>query len=357
MDNLCITTCVPACSSVAVEGAAVEDQRGSGLYPESVCSLSAADLERQREAADEDSHTWDRRSLLPERRRAAPAGPQDRWGHTCGAGTVSYWMTDAVNNDLLNLHPTGLNVDTVVAGDDSLDRKKPTGIESRRQTMSCNADPRPAGGTMERRHTICGVDWRPSLSRSNHDKNQNVERGGGERGGGGSLERKRVSGSWERRQQTRKTGGSWENRRARPMSGNWGVGVGGGAGGSWERRHGGGGGGGSWERRGGGGGGGGGAGGSWERRQACTGSWERGKSYGSWERRNHNPLEPTPCPDAYCNLVILAVENRVGHLMNKQTNTLLHPIHSFNSGFVVNDLILTIHFFLWVFFLCHFKAY
>uniref|UniRef100_A0A8C7N127 CCM2 like scaffold protein n=1 Tax=Oncorhynchus kisutch TaxID=8019 RepID=A0A8C7N127_ONCKI len=41
-----------------------------------------------------------------------------------------------------------------------------------------------------------------------------------------------------------------------------------------------------------------------------AGSWERGKSYGSWERRNHNPLEPTPCPDAYCNLVILAVENR-----------------------------------------------
>lgn len=163
---------------------------------------------------------------------------------------------------------------------------------------------------MERRHTICGVDWRPSLSRSNHDKNQNVDRGGGggggggERGAGGSLERKRVGGSWERRQQTRKTGGSWENRRARPVSGSWGVGVGGGAGGSWEKRHGGGGGGGggggSWERRGGGGG------------HACTGSWERGKSYGSWERRNHNPLEPTPCPDAYCNLVILAVENRVG---------------------------------------------
>uniref|UniRef100_A0A3Q3WAV3 G-protein coupled receptors family 2 profile 1 domain-containing protein n=1 Tax=Mola mola TaxID=94237 RepID=A0A3Q3WAV3_MOLML len=157
---------------------------------------------------------------------------------------------------------------------------------------------------MERRHTICGVDWRPSLSRSNHDKNQSMERGG-ERGGGGSLERKRGGGSWERRQQTRKPGGSWENRRARPMSGSWGVGVGGG--GSWERRHGGGGGagGGSWERRGGGGGG-----GSWERRQACTGSWERGKSYGSWERRNHNPLEPAPCPDAYCNLVVLAVENR-----------------------------------------------
>ncbi|KAK2897098.1 hypothetical protein Q8A73_013478 [Channa argus] len=214
-------------------------------------------------------------------------------------------------------YPSGLNVDTVVAGDDSLDRKKPMGIEGRRQTMSCNADLRPAGGTMERRHTICGVDWRPSLSRSNHDKNQTVDRGGGgvvggERGGG-SLERKRVGGSWERRQQTRKTGGSWENRRARPMSGSWGVG--GGGGGSWEKRHGGGGGGGagggSWERRGGGGGGGG-SGGSWERRQACTGSWERGKSYGSWERRNHNPLEPTPCPDAYCNLVILAVVNRGG---------------------------------------------
>ncbi|XP_076596218.1 cerebral cavernous malformations 2 protein-like isoform X2 [Chaetodon auriga] len=226
---------------------------------------------------------------------------------------ASYLRDDALHLLVLK---TGLNVDTVVAGDDSLDRKKPTGIDGRRQTMSCNADPRAAGGTMERRHTICGVDWRPSLSRSNHDKNQNVERGGGggggERGGGGSLERKRVGGSWERRQQTRKTGGSWENRRARPMSGSWGVGAGGGGGGSWERRHGGGGGGGggSWERRGGGSAGGGGGGGSWERRQACTGSWERGKSYGSWERRNHNPLEPTPCPDAYCNLVILAVENR-----------------------------------------------
>lgn len=85
-----------------------------------------------------------------------------------------------------------------------------------------------------------------------------------------------------------------ENRRARPMSGSWERRLGGGVGGSWERRV----------------GAGAGMGGSWERRQACTGSWERGKSYGSWERRNHNPLEPTPCPDAYCNLVILAVENR-----------------------------------------------
>uniref|UniRef100_A0A3P9LUI5 CCM2 like scaffold protein n=1 Tax=Oryzias latipes TaxID=8090 RepID=A0A3P9LUI5_ORYLA len=212
---------------------------------------------------------------------------------------ASYLRDDALHLLVLK---TGLNVDSIVAGEDSLERKKPPGIDRRRQTMSSNADPRPAGGTMERRHTICGVDWRPSLSRSNHDKNQNLERGGGgtggERGGGGSLERKRVVGSWERRQQTRKTGGSWENRRARPMSGSWGVG--GGAGGSWEKRHGGG----SWERRGGG------AGGSWERRQAYTGSWERGKTYGSWERRNYNPLEPTPCPDAYCNLVILAVENK-----------------------------------------------
>lgn len=66
------------CWSVAAEGSAVEDQRGSGLYPESVCSLSAADLERQREAADEDPHAPDRCCLLPERRRTAPARPQDR---------------------------------------------------------------------------------------------------------------------------------------------------------------------------------------------------------------------------------------------------------------------------------------
>uniref|UniRef100_A0A1A8BU49 Cerebral cavernous malformation 2-like n=5 Tax=Nothobranchius TaxID=28779 RepID=A0A1A8BU49_NOTKA len=190
---------------------------------------------------------------------------------------ASYLRDDALHLLVLK---TGLNVDSVVAEDDSLDRKKPPGNNGRCQTSSCNADPRPAGGTMERRHTICGVDWRPSLSRSNHDKNQNVERGGErERGGGGSLERKRVGGSWERKQQTRRTGGSWENRRARPMSVNWGVGAAG-------------------------------SGGSWDRRQACTGSWERGRSYGSWERRNYNPLEPTPCPDAYCNLVILAVENR-----------------------------------------------
>ena len=76
----------------------------------------------------------------------------------------------------------GLNVDTMVAGDDSLERRKPVGVDGRRQTVSCNADPRPAGGTMERRHTICGVDWRTSLSRNNHDK----ERRGGGAGGGGA---------------------------------------------------------------------------------------------------------------------------------------------------------------------------
>ncbi|CAG02331.1 unnamed protein product, partial [Tetraodon nigroviridis] len=116
---------------------------------------------------------------------------------------ASYLRDDALHLLVLK---TGLNVDTVVAGDDSLDRKKTTSIDGRRQTVSCNVNPRPAGGTMERRHTICGVDWRPSLSRSNHDKNHNVERGGGEKGAGGSLERKRGGGSWERRQQTRKPG-------------------------------------------------------------------------------------------------------------------------------------------------------
>uniref|UniRef100_A0A6I8NFI2 Cerebral cavernous malformations 2 harmonin-homology domain-containing protein n=1 Tax=Ornithorhynchus anatinus TaxID=9258 RepID=A0A6I8NFI2_ORNAN len=65
---------------------------------------------------------------------------------------------------------------------------------------------------------------------------------------------------------------------------------------------------GSWERKG--------AakpGGSWERRQTFSGSWERGKPGGSWERRHvgGNPLDPRdPSPDAYCNLVILAVASR-----------------------------------------------
>ncbi|XP_014652286.1 PREDICTED: cerebral cavernous malformations 2 protein-like [Ceratotherium simum simum] len=45
-------------------------------------------------------------------------------------------------------------------------------------------------------------------------------------------------------------------------------------------------------------------GGSWERRQAGGGSWER-------RHPGSNPLDPQdPSPDAYCNLVILAVANR-----------------------------------------------
>ncbi|KAK3519203.1 hypothetical protein QTP70_022123 [Hemibagrus guttatus] len=228
---------------------------------------------------------------------------------------ASYLRDDALHLLVLK---TGLNVDTIIAGD-SLERR-PTGLEGRRQTMS-NADPRPAGGTMERRHTICGVDWKP-LSR--HESKQSgtsvggvgsAGGGGGGNGGGGSLERRQVGGSWEQRQTCKPRGGSWEKR---PMSGSWErrliggswerrgpVGKGGGGvGGSWEKRHGSGGkAGGSWERKHG-------QGGSWERRQAFMGSWERGKAYGSWERRNYNPLEPTPCPDAYCNLVVLAVENR-----------------------------------------------
>uniref|UniRef100_A0A2K5DV65 CCM2 like scaffold protein n=1 Tax=Aotus nancymaae TaxID=37293 RepID=A0A2K5DV65_AOTNA len=59
--------------------------------------------------------------------------------------------------------------------------------------------------------------------------------------------------------------------------------------------------------------------GSWERRQTFSGGGGsgRGQPGGSWERsweRRHpgpNPLDPQdPSPDAYCNLVILAVANR-----------------------------------------------
>ncbi|XP_066527124.1 cerebral cavernous malformations 2 protein-like isoform X2 [Hoplias malabaricus] len=226
---------------------------------------------------------------------------------------ASYLRDDALHLLVLK---TGLNVDTVLAGG-SLE-KRPTGLEGRRQTMS-NADPRPAGGSMERRHTICGVDWKPSSRHESKQSGSNAggvgTAGGGVGGGGGSLERRQVGGSWERRQTRKPCGGSWEKRpvsgswERRPVGGSWerrgpAGGGGGGVGGSWEKKHGPGGkAGGSWERKHG-------QGGSWERRHACMGSWERGKTYGSWERRNHNPLEPTPCPDAYCNLVILSVENR-----------------------------------------------
>lgn len=146
---------------------------------------------------------------------------------------------------------------------------------------------------MERRHTICSLDWKMAHRTAD-----------GRPKGGGSLERrggKPESGSWEKRQggkacpnwERRMTfSGSWERRQP--------------CGGSWEKRQqpcGG-----SWERRQP-------CGGSWEKRQPCGGSWERRQPCGgSWERRNpgQNPLDPKePCPDAYCNLIILAVENRV----------------------------------------------
>ncbi|XP_053430053.1 cerebral cavernous malformations 2 protein-like isoform X1 [Nycticebus coucang] len=172
---------------------------------------------------------------------------------------ASYLQDDALHLLVLK---TGLGVDPVPAGVDA----SPGGA---------GRDPGPPGaapekrrvGTTERRHTICSLDWRMAWGGG----------GGAEAraagGGGGSLERQRsgvrASGSWERRQ---------------TFSG------------SWERRHCGGG----------GGGGAGKPGGSWERRQAGGGG-------GSWERRHPgpNPLDPQdPSPDAYCNLVILAVANR-----------------------------------------------
>nr|XP_006639681.1 PREDICTED: cerebral cavernous malformations 2 protein-like isoform X1 [Lepisosteus oculatus] len=214
---------------------------------------------------------------------------------------ASYLRDDSLHLLVLK---TGLGVDPVPAGG-SLERRHPSGslerkqgIEGRRQTVS-NMDRRPAGGTMERRHTICSVDWKMS---GRHE--QKLAGSSSEvKAPGGSLERKQAGGSWERRQ-TRKSGGSWDRR---PMSGSWERRNTASVGGSWERRHAGKP-GGSWERKHT-------CGGSWERRQAYSGSWERGKSYGSWERRNAginplDPLKPTPCPDAYCNLVILAVENR-----------------------------------------------
>lgn len=147
----------------------------------------------------------------------------------------------------------------------------PAGVDA--SPGGAGRDPGPPGaapekrrvGTTERRHTICSLDWRMAWGGG---AGAEARVGGG---GGGSLERQRAgaraSGSWERRQ---------------TFSG------------SWERRHGG------------GGGGAGKPGGSWERRQAGGG--------GSWERRHPgtNPLDPQdPSPDAYCNLVILAVANRV----------------------------------------------
>ncbi|XP_074698998.1 cerebral cavernous malformations 2 protein-like isoform X4 [Strix aluco] len=160
---------------------------------------------------------------------------------------ASYLRDDALHLLILK---TGLGVDPVPAG--AHPEAAPVGVPE-----AFPAEKRPGGswpeggrlgGPMERRHTICSLDWRAA-------------RGGQEARRGGSLERRR-GGSWERRQRGRPSG-SWERRRA---------GTGGGG-----------------------------------------GSWERGTGFGSWERRHtgSNPLDPQePCPDAYSNLVILAVPNR-----------------------------------------------
>uniref|UniRef100_A0A8C0JT88 CCM2 like scaffold protein n=1 Tax=Canis lupus dingo TaxID=286419 RepID=A0A8C0JT88_CANLU len=170
---------------------------------------------------------------------------------------ASYLQDDALHLLVLK---TGLGVDPVPAGVDA----SPGGA-GRDPGPPGAAPEKRRGGTTERRHTICSLDWRMAWGGGAGAE----ARAGG--GGGGSLERQRAgaraSGSWERRQ---------------TFSG------------SWERRH-----------AGGGGGGAGKPGGSWERRQAGGG--------GSWERRHpgSNPLDPRdPSPDAYCNLVILAVANR-----------------------------------------------
>ncbi|XP_053902431.1 cerebral cavernous malformations 2 protein-like isoform X3 [Malaclemys terrapin pileata] len=175
---------------------------------------------------------------------------------------ASYLRDDALHLLVLK---TGLGVDPVPAGGNldmypggSLEKKLPGGAAEKRQAGIC-LEPKHLGGTMERRHTICSLDWK-------------MARGGqeGRQGGGGSLERKQASGSWEKRRGSR-AGGSWERRQTYSSS--------------------------------------------WERRQLgkAGGSWERGKTYGSWERRHtgNNPLDPKePSPEAYCNIIILAVANR-----------------------------------------------
>ncbi|XP_075427862.1 cerebral cavernous malformations 2 protein-like isoform X2 [Ascaphus truei] len=176
---------------------------------------------------------------------------------------ASYVRDDALHLLVLK---TGLGLDPVPAVG-SLERKPPVGATDRGQGGG-SAGPKPVGGAMERRHTICSLDWK--MSHRSPD---------GRPKGGGSLERKQVSGSWEKRRGGRACT-SWERRMT--FSG------------SWERRQP--------------------CGGSWERRQPCGGSWERRQPCGgSWERRHpgQNPLDPKePSPEAYCNLIILAVENR-----------------------------------------------
>ncbi|XP_066443962.1 cerebral cavernous malformations 2 protein-like isoform X2 [Eleutherodactylus coqui] len=189
---------------------------------------------------------------------------------------ASYVRDDALHLLVLK---TGLGLDPVPASG-SLERKPPVGKADRTQGGG-GAGSKPVGGAMERRHTICSLDWKMSHRSSD-----------GRPKGGGSLER---SGA---KQET----GSWEKSRGGQACSNWERRMT--FSGSWERRQPCGG---SWERQQP-------CGGSWERRQPCGGSWERRQPCGgSWERRQggQNPLDPKePSPDAYCNLIILAVENR-----------------------------------------------
>ncbi|XP_068118043.1 cerebral cavernous malformations 2 protein-like isoform X1 [Hyperolius riggenbachi] len=189
---------------------------------------------------------------------------------------ASYVRDDALHLLVLK---TGLGLDPVPAAG-SLERKPPMGNTDPAQGGD-RTGPKPVGGAMERRHTICSLDWKMAHRTSD-----------GRPKGGGSLERrggKQDSGSWEKRQGGQACA-NWERRMT--FSG------------SWERRQPCGG---SWERRQP-------CGGSWERRQPCGGSWERRQACGgSWERRHagQNPLDPKePSAGAYCNLIILAVENR-----------------------------------------------
>ncbi|CAN2389903.1 Cerebral cavernous malformations 2 protein-like [Pristimantis euphronides] len=179
---------------------------------------------------------------------------------------ASYVRDDALHLLVLK---TGLGLDPVPASG-SLERKPPVGKADRTQGGG-SAGSKPIGGAMERRHTICSLDWK--MAHRSPD---------GRPKGGGSLERsgeKQETGSWEKSRRGQ-TCSNWERRMT--FSG------------SWERRQP--------------------CGGSWERRQPCGGSWERRQPCGgSWERRpgGKNPLDPKePSPDAYCNLIILAVENR-----------------------------------------------
>ncbi|KAJ1122970.1 hypothetical protein NDU88_001443 [Pleurodeles waltl] len=197
---------------------------------------------------------------------------------------ASYLRDDALHLLVLK---TGLGVDPVPAGGslgkypNSEAEQKPTGGSAETSQVGSSTEPKQPGGNMERRHTICSLDWK--MSRTGQD---------GRPTGGGSLERKQANRSWERKQGGRAFG-SWERRFT--FSGSWEKRQTGKPAGSWERGK---------------------TGkptGSWERGQAYSGSWERGKTYGSWERRHmgSSPLDPkVPSPDAYCNLIILAVENK-----------------------------------------------